>query len=745
MWRIIVRGIVEGVGFRPYVYTLAKSLGLGGFVRNNGSYVEIVVNRDVKGFIDCMMRQLPAGAKIESVEVQEYAYDGFNDFYILTSGNKGSSGISIPCDTAICDECLAELFDADGRRYLYPFISCTTCGQRFSILEKIPFDRENTSLKDFPICEACENEYRDPRDRRFHAQTISCPRCGPTYHLYDENRSLIDESCIDAIREFSKAIDDGSIGIAKSWGGMHLLCNLDRTKRLREIFRRPQKPFAVMFRNIEVLNEFVDISGMERDTLLEKGRPIVLLEKGDSYFEEISPKLPNIGVYLPYSALHHLLFNFMKEDLIIVTSANVPGEPMITVNEEAFLLKADLYLLHNLKIVNRVDDSVLRIDEGGKFFLRRSRGYIPFGIHIPHQRNVISFGPEENVTGGISKEGIYYPTQYIGDVKYYKTLRYLEESIEKLISYIGIKREELDAIAFDLHPSFISKRYFREKFSPYEEVFEIQHHWAHASSLMVDDDLDEMVCLAVDGAGYGDDGNIWGCEVLYTTFEEFRRLGTITEFPLIGGDRATKEPIRILFAFYETLKDEVEEKDSIFEGIREADVWRRVMKRSPKTTSMGRVLDSLSCHKKICCNATYDGEPAMKFERYLNLKQMRERNCKMEDFDPEILTEDGIKKVDIYALYRDLFNKDIDEYTFLSCLIKSLSTICVEESQNLGVEYIGLTGGVSYNKVISEIFKGCVNAIDPTVHVVFHNSIPNGDGGVAVGQNAIAGRMLEVR
>lgn len=741
MLRIIVRGIVEGVGFRPYIYNLAKSLDLKGFVRNNGSYVEIVANHNVNDFITEMRRHLPPGAMIERIEIQEYDHDGFDDFYILKSGDKGPSDISIPYDAALCNECLEELFDPGGRRYLYPFISCTSCGQRFSILERIPFDRDNTSMKLFPMCDECEDEYKDPKDRRFHAQTISCPKCGPTYHLYDENRYLIYKDYIDAIKEFSKVIDDGFIGIAKSWGGMHYICNLNETKKLRTILKRPQKPFSMMFRNIDVLSEFVNISDIEEDALLERGRPIVLLDKKDSYFDNISPKLPNIGAYIPYSALHHLLFNFMKEDYIIVTSANIPGEPMITENDEAFSLKADFYLLHNLKIVNRVDDSLLRVDKNGRFFIRRSRGYIPFNIRMPHSKKVISFGPEENVTGGVSNDGIYYPTQYIGDVKYYKTLKYLEDAIEKLIFYIGLEKDRMDAIAFDLHPSFVSKIYFKERFSSCGEVFEIQHHWAHSSSLMVDNDLDEMICLAIDGAGYGDDGNIWGCEVLYTTFEEYRRLGTITEFPLIGGDKATKEPIRILFSFYETLKDEINENNIFNTNTKEADVWRKIMNKSPKTTSMGRILDSLSCYKGICCNATYDGEPAMKFEKYLK-ESMREYS--IDDFDPKILVEDGIKKVDIYALYRDLFNKKIDEYAFLVYLLRSLSTICVEEAQDYGINHIGITGGVSYNNVIAEIFKKCIKSIDPAICVVFHKDIPNGDGGIAAGQNAIAGRLLEV-
>ncbi|RLG30025.1 carbamoyltransferase HypF [Methanosarcinales archaeon] len=424
--KIIIRGIVQGVGFRPTVYRVAKSLGLRGYVLNKGSNVEIGIGK--KGteerFLNSLMKELPPIASIDEIEVKDEPINGYEDFEIINSSDGEKTSVT-PVDTAICDECVRELFEEDNRRYLYPFINCTSCGARFSVIENLPYDRANTSMRDFEMCEDCLAEYKNPLDRRFHAQTISCSRCGPKYTLYGKDKEVVvlaEEK--NPIATFAKLIDEGAIGIAKSWGGMHIICKFEQANRLRTLYKRPAKPFAVMFRDVNAMEKYASLEANEEKMLTSAHRPIVLLDKNTSsdVLDAISPGLGNIGVYLPYSGFHYVLFHYLNSDGIIMTSANVSGEPMIIRNEDAFLLKADYFLLHNRKIVNRIDDSVVRCCKGKKFFLRKSRGFVPTGLKVPYKDRVLSLGAGENVSLSISKEGNLYSSQYIGNTFHYSYL-----------------------------------------------------------------------------------------------------------------------------------------------------------------------------------------------------------------------------------------------------------------------------------------------------------------------------------
>ncbi len=603
--KLIFKGVVQGVGFRPTVYRAAVGLGVHGYVVNKGSEVEVVVDRNADRLIAELLRRLPAIAVIDEI-IRESDSRSFSEFRILHS-RSGEKESLIPVDTAICQECLHDLCAAGNRRYRYPFTNCTVCGARYSIAKGVPYDRERTSMDRFPLCAECQREYMDVEDRRYHAQTISCPRCGPRYTLYDSRRKSLGSK--DAVMRFAGFMDAGKIGVVKSWGGMHLCCTLSELPRFREWYGRPQKPFAIMVRDVKVAERYAEMSLGDRRLLESSMRPIVVMAKKDG--ERVSPGLDSIGIFLPYTGLQVLLFSALRTDALVMTSANFPGEPMIIENEKAFSLGADVYLLHNREIPNRVDDSVVRLWNGHRFFLRKSRGYIPDVLPVKFKEKVVGVGAGENSTGALSVDGRLISTQYIGNVEYDEAAVFLEQSLRHLMG-LFLGRPRLDGVALDVHPGYASRGVAKGLADEFHvPLIEVQHHWAHAASLLVDQGVDRSVVLAVDGLGYGEDGTFWGGEVLDAELSGYARVGRLRPFPLIGGDQATKDPRRLVFAVFEQLRMEKE-----FSG-EQAAMLRRVMVRSPQTCSMGRYLDALSCYLGVCRMRTYSGEPAMKLEPFL--------------------------------------------------------------------------------------------------------------------------------
>ena len=726
--KLIFKGVVQGVGFRPTIYRIAKKLNLKGYVLNKGSEVEVVINNKKDEFIKQVKENLPSIAKITEI-IEKKDERKFTDFKILHS-KKGERQSLIPIDVGICDDCLKELFNKKDRRYNFPFTNCTVCGARYSVVKDVPYDRERTSMDEFTLCKDCQQEYKNPLDRRYHAQTISCPKCGPKYRLYDNKRKDLGEE--NAIKRFAGQIDSGKIGVIKSWGGMHLCCNLSQVNRFRKWYGRPQKAFALMIRDIKTAHKYADISEDEKRILLSKSRPIVLVKK--ICCEEVSPGLDSIGLFLPYTGLHHLLFSYLKSDELVMTSSNIPGEAMITTDEEAFSIDADIYLLHNRGIPNRVDDSVVRMWNGNTFFIRRSRGYVPEPISVSYNKNILSVGAGENITGSVSHNKNIYATQYIGNSKYYSTLGFLEESLNHILKLI-MKKPKIDAVVQDLHPGYDSRivaKNFSEKFSV--PLFEIQHHWAHAVSLLVDRNIKESVVLTLDGLGYGDDGTYWGGEILDSDFEEYNRVGHLEYIPLLGGDQATRDPRRLVFAIFKKFGIE-----KFFTG-NEAAILSKLIDKSPKSCSLGRVLDSLSCYLDICTKRTYDGEPAMKLEKYLCFGDSK------YSFDNEI--KNGVVgTIDLFRQLDEMIDRPLSEkkkadyvYSFVKTIVDDLTNIAIEHSNDLGIKNIGLTGGVSYNiPIVEMIYKQVKKA---GLKFIVHNYIPNGDGGISIGQNAIVGYKL---
>lgn len=778
--KIFISGTVQGLGIRPTVYRVAKSQGLKGYVLNKGTNVEIGIEDDGKSikdkFLDSLLKKLPLLAVIDKIVVKDEPVVGYTNFEILTSSDGEKTSLT-PVDTAICEECVDELFESDNRRYLYPFINCTSCGARFSVIENSPYDRANTSMHQFQICKACLAEYMDPMDRRFHAQTISCPRCGPRYTLYDRTGAM--KEVANPIQTFAELVDGGAIGIAKGFGGMHLICKFESAKRLRELYWRPAKPFAAMFRTLDTVKKYLKVDEEEEKLLVSPHRPIVLLDKRSKSgsrsrspsceLSDISPGLGTVGVFLPYSGLHYVLFRHLHSDAIIMTSANIPGEPMAIINEEAIKLNADYFLLHDCRIVNRVDDSVIKRyryrhgyeneDKGRNFFLRRSRGFIPVAMKVPYNERILSLGAMENVTVSISKDGSIYMSQYIGNTAYYQTVDFLAAGTEQILRLLGLRTDAIDSIGIDLHPRYQTRRYGKilaEEFSI--ETVEVQHHWAHAASLMLDNGVDEVIALTLDGTGYGTDKKAWGGEILCSRYDSFERVCSLEEIPLIGGEIAVKEIKRLLFAVFSLLgRDPVAAQ--LFDE-QEANVMRKLLPKAVGTSSFGRVLDALSYYLGICQRMTYDGEPAMRLERYLaEGTRAYEFNTDVKCRSTSTTIDTGTDReivltlplFDQLAEYmsrdRDLMMDGLNAerhkadiaYSFVFSLIEKLVEIAADTCGRFGIQNIGITGGVSYNVPIVRMSEELVR--ERELEFLTHDNVPNGDAGISVGQNAIVGYL----
>ncbi len=792
--KVLVEGIVQGVGFRPFVYRIATELELTGYVRNLGNVVEIIIqgsDEQIADFIFKLQNELPPIAKINNLETEELEDDEeYADFTIKESSDSFSGTSVIPPDLAICDKCLEEINDPNNRRYNYPFNACTDCGPRFTVIENVPYDRDKTTMDDFPLCEDCEVEYKNPLDRRYHAEASCCEVCGPSLELYkNDDQTPVKVDCEDPLKETAKLLDEGKIFAIKGIGGTHLVANVmleDTVNLLRERLGRENQAFAVMSPDIETVKGYAMVSEAEEETLLSKERPIVILKKNESYdfAQSVSPGLHNIGVMLPYAPLHHLLFNHTDTPAYIMTSANVPGEPMMITNEE--ILKnldtiADYYLIHNRRILNRCDDSVARFRNNELAFIRRSRGYTPEPYDLKGKYtdlnpefdnlNVLALGPELDVTFTILKNSKAYVSQHIGNTNKYRTYEFLQEAIKHMMRIT--KTDSFDAIACDLHPQFFTTRLAKEYAEEYDcPLIPVQHHHAHGISLLNDhytnDQNNDMIIIAADGVGYGGDGNSWGGEILYTNIKEYERTASLMPQKMPGGDLCTKFPVRMLASIlanpnsdYENEKyteDYVNELlnknyvDSFQHGAIEIKSLFRQMETNLNVginTSTGRVLDSVSTALHICDKRSYEGEASMKLESYAyDYKE----DDNLEDFPiiiKEYEDENGTRKIlDTTAIMRYVVDK-IEEGEDLhkiavagqKAVSVGLAKLAVESAREKGIKTIGATGGVFYNEAITSHIKEYVEneGFEFIQHI---NSCP-GDGSVSLGQAIVAGIRLK--
>ncbi len=738
--RITIRGIVQGVGFRPFVFAQAAGFGIAGTVKNLGSEVEIFAKgARFDEFLAAVSRGPPL-ARIDSVECTETTALIPDGFVILKSGTGSFSGM-IPPDIAICDECIADIFTDGGRYKNYWATSCVNCGPRYSIISEIPYDRERTSMAEFPMCPGCAGEYNDPRSRRHHAQTIACASCGPALTLFDRLGHEVD--CPDPVGEAAGLLDAGFILAVRGIGGFHLACIEESADKLKHRLGRIEQPFAIMVRP-DYIDQLAVVPPGDRQALISPVHPIAVLEKRDPTAHAAISNLHTIGCMLPYTGLHHLLFSHLTHPLLIMTSANMPGYPMITEIDAAMAKlnrDADFFLTHNRKIVNRCDDSVVR--DG--YIIRLSRGIAPKRTAIDlGKRCILGVGPELNANATIYKGGFAVTSPHVGNVRNPATLGYLEETVHNLRRILGAK---FDVVAHDLHPQFLSTRFAREIAAEHGlELVPVQHHRAHIAATTT------MPCIgiAIDGVGYGDDGTVWGSEIFSGQVPELRRVAHLEPVAMPGGDLATRFPERMLYGI---LPDE--RVRSLLARRGWSDVELGVLEKQVasgfnvmQTTSTGRVLDACAALLGICRERTYDGEPAMKLEAAAAAGQP-------EAWELAFSTRDGCETLSTRtlmetALERQRAAPDGDlravrtiAASFQYNLARGIAQMAVRAAERDDMKEIALSGGVAYNHAIRTTIVQEVTARGYAC--ILNRDYPLGDGCVSFGQCVYAGRWLALR
>lgn len=721
-FEILIQGKVQGVGFRPFLARLAKELNINGKVKNIGTSVLINVTlSSVKcnTFIDEIKKKKPNSAIINSVEIKENTFFEFDGFKITESEAGINSGY-ISADMPTCNECVKELFDKENKRYRHPFISCAECGPRFSIIEGLPYDRMSTTMADFSLCEDCQKEYETISDRRFHAQTISCHKCGPKMIFNDDTEEEALSKAVETIK------NDGIIAI-KGIGGYHLAClpfDEKTVKRLREIKGREEKPFAVMFKSIEYLKEFAFVSENEAELLLSNARPIVLLERKNSAIsKEVYKNSLQIGAFLPYTPLHYLLLEELGA--LVLTSANMSNEPIIKDDTEILVFakeKLDGVLYHKRRIVEGLDDSVLKVVDNIPQFLRRSRGYTPEPIILnKNMGEAFAAGGDLKATFCFTKGNFAFLSQYFGDLEDKKSLEIYKKSILKMEKLLEIKPKQK---ACDLHPNYHS--------SKIEKKVEIQHHHAHIASVMAEHSIgDKIIGIAFDGTGYGTDGKIWGGEILVCDNGKFIREGHLKYTPLLGGDSSSKDALKTLTCFllkYDLEKCILDERKQIIKSAIQNNI------NVIESSSMGRLFDAVSCFLGLGNENRYEGECAILLENsaFLALKNKKEPyplhfdviNGKNIIIDPKPLLKElaEAKQTDIGSL----------ALGFHFALANTVLEVCKMIRQKQGIEKVALSGGVFQNAVL---LSKCRELLNNNGFKVFVNEqVPPNDGGIALGQ-----------
>ena len=752
--KVEVTGIVQGVGFRPFVYRTAVKNDLVGYVRNRGDAgVEILVEgceRNIEIFLRDLREKKPPLSQIYNLTVHTLPdKNEHRKFTIIKSSEKAEhSGSVIPPDIATCNQCLTELRDPKDPRYGYFFITCTDCGPRFTIIERLPYDRDNTTMRQFVLCGYCQKEYNDPLNRRFHAQTIACPQCGPQAYLTTGDGKCIQHD--DPVREAGRLLCQGYILAIKGYGGFHIAASAASSRplqALRKTKHRKAKPFAIMARSIEAVKVFAEVSSKEEELLNSPARPVVLLNKKSAYNLSplVAPDLHNVGVMLPYTAMHQMLFDNVDDIAFVMTSANPPNQPIVNDNEAALRTlgkTVDYFLFHNRTIAHRCDDSVLRVHGDRPSFLRRSRGYAPAPIFFKEKarRCVIGLGSELNNTSCVLLENKAFISQHIGDVENIETQAFLRQATRHIIRLTNSK---VEAIACDLHPKFATTLLANELAEANGlQLIHVQHHHAHAASLMMEHSLDEIIAIVCDGYGYGIGGDAWGGEILFSTREstEFKRLAHLEKQPLLGGDLATRFPMRVAAAI---LNKKVNIKDWLMQnssrlphGETEARLILNQLQKGvnlSETTSCGRVLDAVAALLGICYERSYEGEPAMKLESVagrggdkLRMKPIIKGNV-LETTDLLQTIFENIGRVSVADL----------AYFAHAYLARGLASLAIEKAHKTGVAAVGFSGGVACNYVLARIIREEIEAAG--LHFLVHETIPPGDGGVSLGQAAVGG------
>lgn len=781
--QIDISGIVQGCGFRPFLFKLAQKFGLKGTVVNRGN-AGVRLNLQGKSdvinlYIETMKQNSPEIAYIENIDIREVFSDKlYTDFTIGKSEEGRGISLTLPPDIAICKNCIKDMRNQElPKYYKYPFIACAVCGPRYTTVKSLPYDRERTSMTVFPFCtsakpESCLKEYSDFKNRRFHAQTFACSVCGPSYKLYNNSHEQVYVRSIEELlMKSTDFIKEGKILAVKGIGGVHLVCLADDDEVILKLRKRKgkrkNKPFAIMVPNLEMIEETFEISDHERRILTSFRRPIVLLEKkrdNDSLLSKlIAPGLNNIGIMLPYSGIHYLLFDYLKDQPLVYTSGNKSSIPMSIENDEIFEQLdhfADAFLLHNRPIHQRADDSVLRVHDDKIKLIRRSRGYVPEYIPLPFDVNIpgaIATGPELSVTGAILRRNRIFPTQHIGHAINLETYDFLQDGLFHIKNLLQINDEEIKFIACDAHPAFTTTKLAKDLASHFDiDYFPIQHHYAHALSLMAENKIgidERIVGICTDGVGYGIDGQIWGGEILSCSYHEFSREGRLKYQPMIGGDRCTKFPARMLASIILN-SFSIEEARKIFSKLnisndleyesRELETLITQFEKSkinneyekiPLTSSTGRIFDTVSYLLNACNLKTYRGEPAMRLEGLASHGNpyISEISIKVDRINGKYIIDSSNLISEIIDLVLEDKNKLEDiAAAFHYKLGKTFARVALKIAKSNNINIIGLTGGVSYNKLFSQQVKKTV--LKEGHKFLEHTIIPPGDAGISIGQ-----------
>jgi len=737
--RAELTGVIQGVGFRPFVYQLAHRYDLKGFVENNsrGVTLEVEGNRHaIEAFLKDLQSELPPLAHIDTIKSSEAPYVGYLDFQILQSKTQKEKAALVSPDMAICNNCLQEMHDPMNRRYQYPFINCTDCGPRYSIIETVPYDRPNTSMRFFEMCKACHDEYMDPFDRRFHAQPISCPDCGPTLRLLDTDNTIVG-SGENAVSLAVDAIMKGRIIAVKGLGGFHLICdatNSEAVQELRKRKQRPLKPFAVMFPDIKMLRISAQVSSDEETLIKSKEKPIVIVQKhlNTSIADSVAPKIDRIGVFLPYTPLHHLLLKELDVPLV-ATSANRSDEPIIRQSDELIEklgIVVDLVLDHDRGIVNANDDSVVQMAADKKITLRMARGYAPKSMKLPFksQKRILAVGANQKNSIALIFEDTLIISPHIGDLNSLEAFEYFERTFESFKDFYDFEPE---VIVCDKHPEYMTTKWVKEfKFThPDIETIEVQHHYAHLLAGMAEFNLDTKVLgFAFDGTGYGDDGSIWGGEVMLADSQHYERLFTLAPFRLLGGEKAIKEPRRSALALlFETYTlDEIHTLQltllQTFSS-EEINVLHKVWEQginAPLTSSMGRLFDAVASFADIVHLSSFEGESGLIMEQYVD------ENI-TESFPLEI--DNGVIKLE--AMIQAIVVMD-DKRIMISMFFNTVTEMIFQIAKKYPEQVLLFSGGVFQNRVLVEkIIRRCKEG-DRTCY--FQNETAINDGGISLGQ-----------
>ncbi|MEO2069539.1 MAG: carbamoyltransferase HypF [Desulfurobacteriaceae bacterium] len=745
--KVQITGVVQGVGFRPFVYRLAKKLGLKGYVSNTefGVIIEVEGEKEkLEEFLIRLQEEKPPISKIYGLEYKFLSEKGFKDFQIKKSKKEGKVKVSILPDIATCEDCLQELFDKNDRRYRYPFINCTNCGPRFTIIEKLPYDRENTTMKIFKMCSSCKEEYENPEDRRFHAEPIACPVCGPKVSFVDETQKIVAEK-EEAIKLTVSYLKKGKIVAVKGIGGFHLICdatNEETVKSLRLRKHREEKPFAVMFPDLETLKKYAVVSTLEERALKSPEAPIVILDKKKNtrLAESVSPQNSTVGAFLPYSPLHHLILKDFGKP-VVATSFNITDEPIIKDNEEAIKQIGkivDAVLIHDRPIKRRCDDSVVRILAGKQVPIRRSRGFAPLPVVLPFstERTVLALGVHMKNTVAVLKGNKVYISQHIGDIDNPKAESFFEEVVSDMLSLFEVQP---DVVVCDYHPHYYStkfgERYFKDK------LLKVYHHHAHIISVMAENEIpkeEKVIGFAFDGTGYGKDGTIWGGEVLIADYIDFERVFHLDPFLLPGGEKAVKEPYRVAVSLL--VKSGIEPEDILKTEKRKVRFVKQMVEKkinSPITSSMGRLFDAVAAILGIRETVSYNAQAAILLEQYA-LKS------KEKDFYQFSIEGGKIKWNEIIkGIVNDLFaEKPISDIArkFHNTVVRIIAEISKILGETYLINTIALSGGVFQNRILLE--ESVKELENLGFRTLIHQIVPSNDGGISLGQ-AVYGGLLE--